>query len=125
QGPRGIAPRRPLGPGVEVVRPLLDVTRAEVLAFLEAEGQPARQDRTNLDPRFTRGRIRHELLPLLADRYNPAVREVLCRLARQADEAHRELEAGAAALLEEAERPRAGPLLVLDHGRLAAASRCR
>jgi tRNA(Ile)-lysidine synthase len=125
QGLRGIAERRPLGEGVEVVRPLLDATRAEVLAFLESEGQPSRQDGSNLDPRFTRNRIRHELLPYLAGRYNPAVREVLARLARQAEEAHRELEPGVTALLAGAERPRAGPLVVLDRGRLAGASRCR
>ncbi|MBI1913756.1 MAG: tRNA lysidine(34) synthetase TilS [Planctomycetes bacterium] len=125
QGLRGIAPRRPLAEGVEVVRPLLDVTRAEVLAFLEAERQPARQDRSNDDLRFTRNRIRHELLPYLAEHYNPAVCEVFARLARQAEEAHQELDAAACALLAEAERPRAGPLLIFDRGRLAATSRHR
>src|SRR5262249_36961547 len=110
---------------VEVVRPLLDVTRAEVLAFLEAQGQPARQDRSNDDIRFTRNRIRHELLPHLAEHYNPAVREVLARLARQAEEAHEELEGLASALLAEAERPRAGSLLVFERERLVSSSRFR
>src|SRR5262249_49805917 len=32
KGLRGIAPRRPLAPGIELVRPLLDVRRCEVLA---------------------------------------------------------------------------------------------
>ena len=125
QGLRGIAGRRPLGPGVEVIRPLLDVTRAEVLAFLEAQRQPARSDCSNLDPRFTRNRIRHELLPHLAEHYNPAVREVLARLARQAEEAFRDEELTTAALLAEVEKPRAGALLVFDHGCLAGCSRHR
>src|SRR5207253_9701726 len=67
QGLRGIASRRPLAEGVEVVRPLLDVTRTEVLTFLQAEHQPARQERSNADLRFTRNRIRHGLLPHLAE----------------------------------------------------------
>jgi len=125
QGLRGIALRRPLGEGVEVVRPLLDVTRAEVLSFLETERQSWRRDSSNDDPRFTRNRIRHELLPQLAEQYNPAVREVLARLAGQAEEAHEELETVAVALLAEAERPRAGSLLIFDRARLLVASRYR
>src|SRR5262249_43457642 len=125
QGLRGITPRRPLAEGVEVVRPLLDVMRAEVLAFLEAEQQPARQDRSNDDLRFTRNRIRHELLPHLAQHYNPAICEVLARLAHQAEEAHQELDMATCALLGEAEKPRAGSLLVFDWVRLAASSRHR
>src|SRR5439155_11377281 len=39
KGLRGIAARRTLAPGIELIRPLLEVTRAEVLAYLEAEGQ--------------------------------------------------------------------------------------
>jgi tRNA(Ile)-lysidine synthase len=125
QGLRGIAPRRPLAEDVEVVRPLLDVARAEVLAFLEAEQQPARQDRSNDDLHFTRNRIRHELLPHLAEHYNPAICEVLARLANQAEEAHQELDVGTSALIAEAERPRAGPLLIFDWKRLVASSRPR
>src|SRR5262249_25956730 len=68
----GIPVRRPLAPGIEVVRPLLRVTRAQVLNYLRALGQDFREDRSNSDPRFTRNRIRHELLPLLAEHYNPA-----------------------------------------------------
>jgi tRNA(Ile)-lysidine synthase len=121
QGLRGIAPRRPLGPGVEVVRPMLGLTRADVLAFLRAAGQAFREDASNRDLRRTRNRIRHELLPLLAREYNPAVVSVLGRLAAQAAEAYRGEEAEAAALLAAAELPRAGRQLVLDRPRLAAA----
>jgi tRNA(Ile)-lysidine synthase len=123
KGLRGIAPRRRLTPGVEVVRPLLGVTRAEVLAYLEAENQPYRQDRSNLDLGYTRNRIRHELLPHLAARYNPAVVPILCRLAEQAAEAYRAAETRAADLLAEAELPRAGARLVFRADRLAAAPR--
>ena len=121
QGLRGIAPRRALCPDVELVRPLLGVTRAEVLAFLQSLGQPFREDSSNCDLRHTRNRIRHELLPLLSREFNPAIVSVLGRLAAQADEAFREEEAAAAALLAATELPRAARQLVFDHVRLAAA----
>jgi tRNA(Ile)-lysidine synthase len=125
KGLRGIAPRRPLAPEVEVVRPLLRVRRAEVLAFLVARGQAFRQDSSNTDLRFTRNRLRHELLPHLAARYNPAVVEVLCRLAEQAEDTYQAEETAARALWAAAELPRAGPLLVFDRQRLAAEPRHR
>jgi tRNA(Ile)-lysidine synthase len=123
QGLRGIAGRRPLRPGVELVRPLLGVTRGQVLAYLDGEGQDYRSDSSNLDPAFTRNRIRHELLPLLAAHYNPAVVEVLARMAEHAEEVYEHEEALARALLAEVERPRAGLLLILDRAALAAAPR--
>ena len=48
-----------------LIRPLLTVTRDEIIAYLAALNQPFREDSSNADPRFTRNRIRHELLPLL------------------------------------------------------------
>ena len=123
QGVRGIAARRELAPGVGVVRPLLRTTRAEVLAYLAGLQQPFRTDSTNSDPSYMRNRIRSELLPLLATRFNPAVASVLARLADQAGEAHRDEEAAAGGLLSAAELPRAGATLVFDRGRLAAAPR--
>jgi tRNA(Ile)-lysidine synthase len=123
QGLRGIASQRPLCDGVAVVRPLLHVTRAEVMAYLQELGQDHREDETNADTRLTRNRIRHELLPLLAASYNPAIVEVLGRLAEQADEAHRQEEADARALQAECELPRAGSLLIFDAKRLGRAPR--
>jgi tRNA(Ile)-lysidine synthase len=122
-GLRGVAARRGLEDGVEVVRPLLGVTRDEIVEYLAASGQEARHDASNDDVRFTRNRIRHELLPLLARDYNPRVVEVLGRLARQADEAAIEEEALARELLRRAELPRAGGTVVLDAEALRAASR--
>src|SRR5207244_3442402 len=105
------------------IRPLLRVTRAQVLAFLRAIGQDFRQDASNADLRFTRNRIRHELLPHLAEHYNPAIAGVLCRLAEQARAAQEREELEARALLAQVELPRAGELLIFDAGRLSAAPR--
>lgn len=63
-----------------VVRPLLCVSRAEVQAYLTSMAQLWREDETNLDRRFLRNRVRHELLPLLMRDYNPGIRQVLSDL---------------------------------------------
>src|SRR5262249_9215391 len=115
KGLSGIAGRRPLEPGIEVVRPFLQVSRSEVLAYLEDLGQSYRQDSTNAHPGDTRNRIRHELLPHLAQDYNPAVVAVLCRLAEQAAAAQHDHATAAEQLLTLTELPRAGTLLVFDH----------
>jgi tRNA(Ile)-lysidine synthase len=121
----GIPRRRPLCEAVEVVRPLLEVRRSEVLAYLTANGHSFRQDRSNADRTFMRNRLRHELLPHLAEHYNPAIVDVLNRLARQAEEVLRSEEDEALRLLSAAELPRAGSLLVFDRKRLTEAPRHR
>ena len=62
-----------------------------MLAYLAALNQPFREDASNADPRFTRNRIRHELLPLLKT-FNPDVVSALAHLAEHADEAHEIIE---------------------------------
>ena len=66
---------------VRVVRPLLEVSRVEILEYLNAQGLNCREDSSNANRRFLRNRIRHELLPLLEREYNPGIRDVLRRTA--------------------------------------------
>jgi tRNA(Ile)-lysidine synthase len=123
KGLRGIAARRRLVNNVELIRPMLTLSRTDVLSYLEDIGQPYRTDSSNRDPRFTRNRIRHELLPLLKQEFNPNIVAVLSHLARQADDAYQlELEQ-ARALLAATEQPRAGSQLIFDRRPLAAAPR--
>jgi len=72
--------------GLTLIRPLLGTRRAELLAYLDELGQPFRRDPSNRDPRFTRNRIRHDLLPMLAEGFNPGVVEALLRLGTLASE---------------------------------------
>jgi len=123
QGLRGIAARRRLQPGVELVRPMLDISRAEILAYLAEINQPYREDRSNFDVRFTRNRIRHELLPLLESSYNPNVAAQLCGVAKQATESFVDVRRRARRLLSACELPPAGPMRILDSERLSAAPR--
>ena len=118
QGLRGIAGRRKLEPGVSLVRPLLQTTRTEIIAYLEQLHQPFRQDSTNRDLSYTRNRIRLELLPYLAERYNPAVSIALARLAEQANEAFQDEEAAAVQSLVSGGVACAGTVLVFDRARV-------
>jgi len=75
----------PMGyPNLRIFRPLLGVTKADTVAYCRELGRDFRDDSGNYLPRFTRNRVRHKLLPLLADEFNPRVREALGRLARTA-----------------------------------------
>ncbi len=67
-----------------LIRPLLDVGRAEVVAYLQTQRISWREDHTNLESRFTRNRIRRDLLPQLASQYNPSISEVLTQVAEMA-----------------------------------------
>ncbi len=78
-GAAGLAGIRPLRDGL-YVRPLLDVSRADVLAYLKTKGLAFRTDSSNAKPLYLRNRIRHELLPMLKQ-FNPAVVEALTRQA--------------------------------------------
>ncbi|HET7874810.1 MAG TPA: tRNA lysidine(34) synthetase TilS [Methylomirabilota bacterium] len=78
-GPRGlagIAPERGL-----LIRPLLQVRREEIEAHLRARGLAWVEDTSNRDTRLLRNRIRHEVLPFLAERWGGDVVLRLCRSA--------------------------------------------
>jgi tRNA(Ile)-lysidine synthase len=122
KGLRGIAQRRELAAGVAVIRPMLTVTRQDVLTYLEAERQTFREDSTNFELTYTRNRLRRQLLPMLAEHYNPEIRGILCRLAEQAEDAFAMIDTAARALLREVEKPYAGSFVILDRGRLRTAT---
>lgn len=63
-----------------IVRPFLGIRRTEIETWLRAIGQEWREDASNLDIAFTRNRLRHELLPVLAT-YNPQIHSQLANLA--------------------------------------------
>jgi tRNA(Ile)-lysidine synthase len=86
RGLAGMSRVRPLGPAT-LIRPLLGFSRAELLAYLDDLGQPYRRDASNDDLRFTRNRLRHDVLPQLARQFNPSVVDALLRLGRLAGEA--------------------------------------
>lgn len=126
-GLAGMRRIRPLSSTVTLVRPLLDVRRAEVLQYLESIGQEFRTDVTNSDRQFTRNRLRHELLPALRTQYNAKIDDALLRLARQAAEVQQSVSARVEALAErcvELERTPRQRLPALGNGESGPGAAC-
>lgn len=65
---------------VELVRPLLNVTKAALLDYALQHQVSYREDATNASLEPQRNRIRHELLPLLESKYQPALRQTIPRV---------------------------------------------
>ena len=93
-GPRGLAGIYPVrwydGGGerqLKVVRPLLHVSRQQVIEYLRERKADYCRDSTNLDASFDRNFVRRQLLPMVRERLNP---QVAAALGRSAD-LHREL----------------------------------
>lgn len=62
-----------------LIRPLIEVWRHEVEAFLRLKGVTARTDRTNLEDDYLRNRIRHQLLPCIVSGFGEATKAVILR----------------------------------------------
>ena len=69
-----------------IVRPMLNIPRTEIEAFLKEAHQPFRTDSTNTDTAFKRNKIRHELLPLLRE-LNPSIDRTLAETITRLNEA--------------------------------------
>lgn len=78
----------------EVVRPLLEVRRAELQEYLRARGQAWREDSSNRDPSFLRNRVRLAVMPVLRESFGEWATENLAGLAEiaRAEEEHWEHE---------------------------------
>ncbi len=92
-GTAGLAGIRPVTED-GLVRPLIEIDRADVEQYLTERGIPWRTDSTNASEAFARNRIRHSLLPQLTRDWNPAMRATLAHTAdwAQAEEAYWEAE---------------------------------
>lgn len=89
-----------------LIRPLLDTSRAEIEAFCDVHELEPRWDHTNVSLEFARNRVRLELMPLLAEHFNPGIQDSLVRLADHAREDDRTLQALALALVSESQAVR-------------------
>jgi len=69
------------GTGIKLIRPLLEISRAETETHCDGIGYSPVMDASNQDTSFFRNRLRHELLPLL-ETYNPGIRAGLLRTAQ-------------------------------------------
>lgn len=87
QGLSGIHPiievESPKGQHGRILRPLLGIKRTDIETFLHKRKQSWRTDSTNADTRYTRNRIRHDLMPQLRS-YNPMIDQALANMAELA-----------------------------------------
>lgn len=88
----GMSATRPLEENLRLVRPLLHVPRAAGVEYLQSLHAGFLEDISNRDSRFTRNRIRHQLLPVLRTDFNPQIDEALRRLGAQAAESQQVIE---------------------------------
>jgi tRNA(Ile)-lysidine synthase len=102
-----------------IIRPLLQIGRAEVHAFLDASRLPFRTDATNFDLSFPRNRVRHEVLPALAQ-VSPAATRTIARAAGLAADDEDFLEAHAIERLPGVVLTDTGDVVTLDRAALHA-----
>lgn len=81
RGLRGIQPRNG-----NILRPMLSVSRSEIVGFLDSLGQPYVTDSTNLVPDVKRNKIRLQLMPLL-QQLNPNVAQSIFETSLRVGEA--------------------------------------
>ncbi len=111
-GIRGLAGIAPYHHEKSLIRPLLEISRAEVESYLRGLKQPWREDLSNQDRAHTRNRVRLDLLPLLERDFNPNIRHTLADLAQisaiETDYWTKQLEAIAPQLLRQGRPTRSG-----------------
>ena len=83
QGLSGIPPVRRLGGdgGPQIIRPLIDAWRSDIMRYIRANKLKYRKDESNESPEYLRNRIRLELLPMLEQEYNPRIKRRLASAA--------------------------------------------
>jgi len=64
-----------------IIRPLIKTARSDIIKYISAKGLPYVVDKSNMDLKYLRNRIRHNLIPELKENYNPKIVETINRLA--------------------------------------------
>jgi tRNA(Ile)-lysidine synthase len=93
--------RRSLMGDIVLVRPLLELTRAETEVFCQENQLSIWEDSTNQDLKYARNRIRQELIPYLREHFNPQVESALAQTAELLQAEVEYLEKAAQKLKEE------------------------
>jgi len=77
EGLKGILPKR----DGNIIRPLIEISRQEIIAYLDKEGITYRRDSSNEKGIYLRNQIRMELIPYLKEKYNPKIEENMAQMA--------------------------------------------
>jgi len=123
RGLGGIWPRKKLSGLVEVVRPMLCVSREQIEEYCNQNGFKWRTDRTNEEIVFTRNRIRHLVLPYLQKDCKGSLSKMLFELSLKAQKLYRKIEAQAQKAIDEIRIESGVEKVVLDRQGLAGLDR--
>lgn len=74
-------PESRLQGNIQILRPLLSFSRENIEEYCNEKGLVFSEDKSNLDEKYFRNKIRHSLLPLLEKDYNAEVRNSILRLS--------------------------------------------
>jgi tRNA(Ile)-lysidine synthase len=120
-GLSGIEPFRPIDHASDVIlaRPMLNVSRSFIQAYLERHQQAYRIDSSNTSSRYKRNRIRNEVLPLMAEINGGSTTESIARSVTHLSHVNRFLDSLAATVREEAMIDATPQHCVLNYDRLA------
>jgi tRNA(Ile)-lysidine synthase len=77
RGLGGIPPRHG-----DIVRPLIQVLRTDILQYLQSHRLPFREDPSNVQRQYARNRLRLDILPILRQHFNPRLAHTLSRTAQ-------------------------------------------
>lgn len=81
-GLSGIPIKRQFSKNVYVIRPIINLKKREIYEYAKLRNIEWREDESNKDTKFTRNKLRHELIPKLVEEYSPTIVEILNRTAR-------------------------------------------
>jgi len=75
--------------GLRIIRPMLEIPRADIDKFVQAQKIPFRDDHTNAESKHTRNRIRNLVIPAISQAFGESYRQAILRAShifRQEDE---------------------------------------
>lgn len=111
-GLRGLGGMQPVRD--RIIRPLLAVSRSEILEWLSAQGLSYCEDSTNRSDCYTRNRIRQQLIPMLREQVNPGAVDSILRMGRLASQADSYLASQAGAWVSEHVKTEDGRYVIPD-----------
>jgi tRNA(Ile)-lysidine synthase len=97
--------KRPLTLNLQLIRPLLNFTRAETLEFCQQFCLPVWEDAMNQNLKYARNRLRHEIIPHLKTHFNPQIETAIAQTAEILNAEVEYLETCASLLLEQSLAP--------------------
>lgn len=114
--------QRPLTPNIQLIRPLLEMSRTQTGEFCRQFNLKIWEDSTNQDLHYARNRIRQELLPYLQTHFNPQTEQAIAQTAELLRADVEYLEATASQLLQESLSQK--PIKVNDNLAKISLNRC-